>query len=102
MDHPNIWFGPQRAQGVIQGLALPAHPRRRRAAVWTEIPGKLHRFTAVVTTLLETGMAVRADQPVLFNTAPASWAQGGILDRLEQGFLLKRTLVFLFEGTGGA
>src|SRR5512146_933136 len=57
----------QRAQGLIHVYAFLAHARHRRAAVRADVPWQLHQLAAVLAFLLQLGMAVWADLPVVLD-----------------------------------
>src|SRR5258705_11260326 len=66
--------------GRFHGSGFFSHPRRGRATVGTDIPGQFHQPCAVLAGLLQLGMAVRADLPVVAHTALAAGAQRLVFD----------------------
>ena len=73
LDFPRLIVQFQATQGIIHaGGSITAHPGGGCAAIGTDIPWQFHEPVAVLTALLELGMTVRADLPIVFDAALAA------------------------------
>src|SRR5512140_2820537 len=88
----------QRLQRLVHTDArLLPHARHRRAAIWADIPRQFHQPVAMMTFLLQLGMAIGAHLPVVLDSPLAAGAERKLFQRLQQVLFLERVLVFLFQ-----
>jgi hypothetical protein len=88
-------------QGLIQIKSIRTRARNRRATIRADIPGEFHQSSTVVAGLLQLGMAIWANLPILFHAPFTSGTERQLLEGLQQGFLLKGVLVLIFQRARG-
>ncbi len=62
---------------------------RRRGAVGADVPTQVQQLPAVEARLLENGVTIRADLPLLLGSAPATRTNDALLQVLQQRLLLQ-------------